>query len=745
MFSTYPVQKKDALKPAGAFRNPRFQAKLEVGQTDDEYEKEADAVADRIMMEPIKDEKDETLQMQSNEEDEMLQMQSIDEEDKMLQMQLEEEDETLQMQSDEKEVIRTKQVGTTTREGARTASPEMTEMIVSAKGGGSSLDTGIQREMGGKMGASFNDVRVHTDNTAKQLNQDLGAKAFTVGRNIFFNEGQYNPASGEGKRLMAHELTHVMQQTGDRSDGSSESNVVRKAEFLTSRTTPAIQRDSEGEQTDLQRLDALLDRWFVPQRQVVQLIGNMNEADRRTIATSALYKRNLTSALNYKRMIAVVRLLPLDLSEKLAWVEASAFMVRLISYDEIRPLVSAAPQSERDVLNTNRWRQFFVRVCTNRTMVVALNDLDFELATKLEWLEAEVFSVRLELSYSTIQPWITAASQSERDALNTNRWRQFFVRVCTNRTMVVALNDLDFELVTKLEWLEAEVFSARMELSYSTIQPWITAAPQSERDALNTERWKQFFVRVCTNRTMVTAVTDLGLSLQDKLLWLMAEGCFYSSFRNIITADNAAERATTLANQNFLHQLKEYFSFWRGGWNNFARCVELLGRRLPGGQVLLGNATVRGALANAWTDSNPAIVGAPPAPAPANLREQGGYIYLDVIEDSIATERAPAGAQASIPLNNPSPEENAITVGAFHTHPNVGPAWGAPHASGADINWAVRNGVPLLLRGAFPTVANTSDDFTGPARQHVAGSRGFPGSSGGVAPQATKDGKYDKV
>ncbi|MGB1451804.1 MAG: DUF4157 domain-containing protein, partial [Marinirhabdus sp.] len=57
-------------------------------------------------------------------------------------------------------------------------------------------------------------VNVHTGGVAAGLNQTVGAHAFTHGSDIFFNAGNYNPGSTQGKGLLAHELTHVVQQTG---------------------------------------------------------------------------------------------------------------------------------------------------------------------------------------------------------------------------------------------------------------------------------------------------------------------------------------------------------------------------------------------------------------------------------------------------------------------------------------------------------------------------------------------------
>jgi len=74
------------------------------------------------------------------------------------------------------------------------------------------LPDSIRHEMENKLGEDFSKVRIHTGSEAARLNSQLNSKAFTFGNNIFFNKDQYNPQIVEGKRLLAHELTHVSQQ-----------------------------------------------------------------------------------------------------------------------------------------------------------------------------------------------------------------------------------------------------------------------------------------------------------------------------------------------------------------------------------------------------------------------------------------------------------------------------------------------------------------------------------------------------
>lgn len=80
------------------------------------------------------------------------------------------------------------------------------------RGSGSQLDGDVAAKAGATMGRDFSDVTVHADSQADRLSRQLGARAFTTGNDIFFRDGAYDPASSDGQRLIAHELTHVVQQ-----------------------------------------------------------------------------------------------------------------------------------------------------------------------------------------------------------------------------------------------------------------------------------------------------------------------------------------------------------------------------------------------------------------------------------------------------------------------------------------------------------------------------------------------------
>ncbi|HYR12440.1 MAG TPA: DUF4157 domain-containing protein, partial [Longimicrobium sp.] len=93
-------------------------------------------------------------------------------------------------------------------------SAQVESRIGDARGGGDALPPESRAFFESRFGSDFSGVRVHTDSRATSTSRELGARAFTVGTDIFFGEGEYRPDSAAGRRLLAHELTHVVQQGG---------------------------------------------------------------------------------------------------------------------------------------------------------------------------------------------------------------------------------------------------------------------------------------------------------------------------------------------------------------------------------------------------------------------------------------------------------------------------------------------------------------------------------------------------
>jgi hypothetical protein len=100
--------------------------------------------------------------------------------------------------------------------GKTEAAPDVEQAIQRTRGGGQALDSEVRSQMEPAFGADFSGVRVHTGAQSDTLNRELNARAFTTGQDIFFRQDAYNPGNSSGRELIAHELTHVVQQNGDK-------------------------------------------------------------------------------------------------------------------------------------------------------------------------------------------------------------------------------------------------------------------------------------------------------------------------------------------------------------------------------------------------------------------------------------------------------------------------------------------------------------------------------------------------
>ena len=183
-----------------------LQAKLRIGQPGDTYEQEADRVAEQVMRMP------EPQAVSSGtpyihsiqracirSEDEVLSRQPIEEKKEELRRQpIEEEEEELQAKA--------------TSVGISEVNPDIESHIQNMRGGGQPLPESARAYFEPRFGHDFSQVRVHTDAKAAESSRVVNARAFTVGQDVVFGAGQYAPGTTTGQRLLAHELTHVVQQ-----------------------------------------------------------------------------------------------------------------------------------------------------------------------------------------------------------------------------------------------------------------------------------------------------------------------------------------------------------------------------------------------------------------------------------------------------------------------------------------------------------------------------------------------------
>ncbi|WP_296705820.1 DUF4157 domain-containing protein [Algoriphagus sp.] len=162
------------------FSPSKVQPKLKVNHPNDSYEKEADAVADQVI---------------SARERKGLISQNVN---------------TPKIQSKEND---------TTKSQADTIPPTVKNTL---NKGGEPLDNGVRESMESAFGQDFSKVRIHSDGIAHQSADDINARAYTFQNNIVFGNNQYNPESFEGKKLLAHELVHTIQQGNTENSGIEE-------------------------------------------------------------------------------------------------------------------------------------------------------------------------------------------------------------------------------------------------------------------------------------------------------------------------------------------------------------------------------------------------------------------------------------------------------------------------------------------------------------------------------------------
>jgi hypothetical protein len=235
-------------KKEGAF----FQPKLTVGQPGDIHEKEADAMASQVVQRLATSKEDEKLgtndaRMEKDKEDPLKPVQmkeggdekkekkdihmAEDPKKKKKEIHMAEDPKKKKKEIHKAEDPKKKKkeihkaedpkkkkkkgpgAGQIQKKPETTASDRVSAEIKSQSGKGSPLPAKVLAEMNHSFHMDFSKVRIHHDAAATKLCLELHAQAFTHGNDIYFNEGKYNPESAEGKLLLAHELTHVVQQS----------------------------------------------------------------------------------------------------------------------------------------------------------------------------------------------------------------------------------------------------------------------------------------------------------------------------------------------------------------------------------------------------------------------------------------------------------------------------------------------------------------------------------------------------
>jgi hypothetical protein len=194
MEKTILQQENKTTTKSSSFFKPTIQKKLSVGSANDSYEVEADNMANKVMRMSIPEN------------------QNISNAGALVQKKCAacEQEEKLQMKPLAESI--TPLIQRSSSESGGLAPSHVESQINSSRGSGTSLDHSTKNFMESRFGTDFSDVKIHTGSQAVQMSRDLNAQAFTVGNDIYFNEGKYSPNSDSGRHLLAHELTHTVQQ-----------------------------------------------------------------------------------------------------------------------------------------------------------------------------------------------------------------------------------------------------------------------------------------------------------------------------------------------------------------------------------------------------------------------------------------------------------------------------------------------------------------------------------------------------
>lgn len=228
---------------------PALQMKMRVNQPGDKFEQEADKMADKVMRmpapaSPLKEDRlqrqaEDRLQKKEQEQDKIQKAAMPDE--KLQKAALPEEQvqkaDDKDIQKAEEEKIQKAPVADDRLQrmgnAVPTVGPSTQSAIHNQTTGGQPLSSDVRAYMEPRFNADFSNVRVHSDPESASLSNQLSARAFTHQNHVFFSRDQYQPGTSEGKQLLAHELTHTIQQ------GHA---IQRNPQVSTTTTPPPVQR-----------------------------------------------------------------------------------------------------------------------------------------------------------------------------------------------------------------------------------------------------------------------------------------------------------------------------------------------------------------------------------------------------------------------------------------------------------------------------------------------------------------------
>jgi hypothetical protein len=474
-----------------------LQAKLVINEAGDQYEQEADRVAEQVMRMP-----DPALRLQrkcgcggGTESCESCGPGSV-----QLQRRATQENSSL----------------------AETAPTIVHDVLRSP---GQRLDAATRAFMEPRFNYDFSSVRVHTGPAAAESARAVNALAYTVGRDVVFGALQYSVGTVEGKKLLAHELAHVAQQG---------------AEPIIRRALPPT-----AEAANITRLRQLLQN--DDESAAITLMGGLSPAEVQQVFASREFKELAISAFNDEEMYRGVRAMHGDLYPSLEWMFDEG-----TNWQSVRDVIGRAPSGKERVRADNWMKGRFVDICNIGEITIAVDLLGGTLLQKLTWMKAEGSNwplVRTKIQATT--------DASEKLALyDSPDMRSFFVDVCNDNTMAQAVDLLGGTLLQKLTWMKAE--GSNWSLVRAKIVA--TAAANEKLVLYGISAMRDFFVDICSDRQMTEAVELLGGTLLQKINWMLAEETDAEFIYSVIRVAPPAELPTVAANPAYMNGLRSLLS-----------------------------------------------------------------------------------------------------------------------------------------------------------------------------------------
>jgi hypothetical protein len=436
---------------SGTAKPPAVQPKLTIGPPHDKYELEADAMADKVVQRSADTasiqtqcaacEQKENLQKKEKEDDELL-------------------NPKLQRKCAECEKV--EKLQTKANSATSAASPDIESSLTSGKSTGTPLPAETRQQMEASFGADFSTVRIHTDSQSTQMNRDLQAHAFTHGRDIYFNAGKYNAGNKEGRHLLAHELTHVVQQGATKQ--------IRRDDTGTDKNEPAsdpIYEDLRGHfrNADLEQAKTLVVNLNPDQKDFI-LASNefMNLATRSATGGADFGDDSITQLMEaflsggYQNLVGC-----------LTWMFYE-FDADENNNENFLKIIGHHTSEEQKAAVRVRFKSNFIEHLGDRGMTDVLKLLGGPLDKKLKWLKDEDVD-SWEMAREVIIDHLSKKGITKEESNNiyidsgdNDDMRWYFGRKIDvgDNEMVRLVTLLGFELYQKLDWMIYEDTNASL-------------------------------------------------------------------------------------------------------------------------------------------------------------------------------------------------------------------------------------------------------------------------------------------